>query len=336
MCRIATGLVLLMLTAPAAAQVTAATSPATPSLKRSIAVSSDLVRIGDLIDNPGASARVPIFRAPDLGQTGSVPAARVVEAVRAHGIPAVETRGISEVAVTRLSRVITAKELEGRIASALTGHSGVGDPKNISVVFEHEPRPIHLDPSPAADLQATRVLYDPRSGRFDITFELPGAARRVPLRFFGTAVETVEAMVLTRALNRGDVIKTSDVVVERRPKADSREAATSLSQTLGLSPRRQLRAGEVLRLSDLMRPDLVQRNEAVTLIYEVPGLVLTVRGKAVESGAQGDTIAVVNLQSKRTVQGTVTAPGQVTMAAAMPRRPPINTSQLQPPGDEPR
>jgi flagellar basal body P-ring formation protein FlgA len=63
-----------------------------------------------------------------------------------------------------------------------------------------------------------------------------------------------------------------------------------------------------------MKPDLVLRNEAVTLIYEAPGLMLTIRGKALESGAEGDLVNVLNIQSKRTVQGTVSGPGQVTMA----------------------
>src|SRR5690349_15487831 len=59
---------------PSAASPSAAL-PATPALKRDVTVSSELVRIGDLIENAGTSARVPIFRAPDLGQTGSVSAA---------------------------------------------------------------------------------------------------------------------------------------------------------------------------------------------------------------------------------------------------------------------
>src|SRR5690348_6632842 len=105
---------------PAAAQVTgalpqaalpAATTPAaaTPVLKRDVTVSSELVRIGDLVENAGTSARVPIFRAPDLGETGTVSAARVIEALRQHGFTIVETRGVSDVAVTRLSRVIGVK-----------------------------------------------------------------------------------------------------------------------------------------------------------------------------------------------------------------------------------
>ena len=62
----------------------------------------------------------------------------------------------------------------------------------------------------------------------------------------------------------------------------------------------------------------MQRNEAVTITYEVPGIMLTVRGKALEAGAVGDVVGVLNIQSNRTVQATVIGPGRVTIAAARP------------------
>jgi flagella basal body P-ring formation protein FlgA len=55
----------------------------------------------------------------------------------------------------------------------------------------------------------------------------------------------------------------------------------------------------------------------VTIIYEVPGIGLSARGKAIESGAEGDVVNVLNLQSKRTVQGTVTGPGRVTISGIL-------------------
>src|SRR5258708_20133535 len=76
------------------------------------------------------------------------------------------------------------------------------------------------------------------------------------------------------------------------------------------------RNGQALRTEDLIKPQIVQRNEAVTIYYEVPGIMLTVRGKAVEAGAMGDVVGVLNIQSNRTVQATVIGPGRVTIAAA--------------------
>ena len=334
-----TAVLLSMLATPAAAQINGAIPPATPALKREVTVSNELVRIGDLVDNAGVSARVPIFRAPDLGQTGTVSAARILEAVRPHGLPIVVTAGISEVAVTRASRLIAVKDIESRIANALAGQSGLGQAKDLAVTIEGDARPVHLEPSINAELQATRVLYDPRSSRFDITFDVPGsrAARRLSLRYVGTIVTMVEAAVLTRSLGHGDVVKASDLAIGRRPKAEiPTDAVSSIDNAVGLAARRPLRTGEALSAADLVKPDLVQRNETVTLVYQAPGLLITVRAKALDSGAQGDTVSVLNVRSKRTVQGTVTGPAEVTITA-----PPRATAQLdvptssQPEGEPP-
>jgi len=325
----ATVVFLSTLATPAATQITGAIPPAAPALRREVTVSSELVRIGDLVDNAGVSARVPIFRAPDLGQTGTVSAARILEAVRPHGLPVVLTGGISEVAVTRASRVISLKDIESRIADVLAGQSGLGPAKSLAVTIDRDARPVYLEPTANAELQATRVSYDPRSNRFDVTFDVPGsrAARRVSLRYVGTIVTMADVAVLTRALNSGDVVKASDVAMARRPKAETpNDVLGSVVDAVGLATRRQLRPGEALSAADLVKPELVQRNEAVTLIYQAPGLLLTVRAKALDSGAKGDTVSVLNVQSKRTVQGTVTGPGEVTIAP-----PPRPTAQLDVP-----
>ena len=82
-----------------------------------------------------------------------------------------------------------------------------------------------------------------------------------------------------------------------------------------------------------MKPALVQRDESVTLMYEVPGVRLTVRGKAGEPGAEGDVISVLNEQSKRTVQGVVVGPGRVvisTIGAAAGRQYPAEPRTVEP------
>ena len=80
-----------------------------------------------------------------------------------------------------------------------------------------------------------------------------------------------------------------------------------------------MQPGRALRMTDLMKPEIIQRNETVTIIYEMTGITLTVRGKAAEGGAEGDTISVLNEQSKRTVQGVIAGPGRVVIAPRGPR-----------------
>ena len=50
-------------------------------------------------------------------------------------------------------------------------------------------------------------------------------------------------------------------------------------------------------------------------MFRSSGLYLTVRGKAQDSGTEGDVVNVMNLQSKRSVAGVVTGRGEVTVSA---------------------
>lgn len=317
---------LLFATSLLAAGVTAALAQsrddvAAPVLRASIDVASDVVRIGDVVDNAGPAAQIAIYRAPDLGTTGSIATAQVLSALRAHQVIGVDTKNLKAISVTRLARMLEPKDIELQVARALERRSGLGDAANLSLTFDRDVQTVMLDVSSSGALQPVSARYDARSGRFDVSFEIANDAGSAPakLRFTGSAVETVEAAVLARGIERNEVIKSSDVVIERRPKAEVGSDVAGRDGAVGMQARRQLRAGQALRVADLAKPDLVTRDQNVTLIYESSGLYLTIRGKALEGGSDGDVVNVLNLQSKRTVSGIVVGRGQVSVAIAAPR-----------------
>src|SRR3977135_2404192 len=133
---------LLLAAAPAAR---AALPSSTPTLKRAANVTSDIVRIGDLIDNAGAAADTPIFRSPDVGTTGSVPVQKVLDAIRLHHIYLVDTGSLSTVEVTRTGRSIEASEIEARIASTFAGRYGLGEAKNLTVTLDRPAQPVTIE-----------------------------------------------------------------------------------------------------------------------------------------------------------------------------------------------
>ncbi len=294
------------------AQVASA-SAALPTLKRAVTVSGDIVRIGDLIENAGTDADRAIFRSPDVGTTGSVSVQQVLDAIEPYHIYLVNTAGLTAVEVTRAGRTIDFADLETRIAQAFAGRYGLGEAKNLSVTLDVMPRPTIVEASVTSDLVLTNAALNPMSGRFEVAFEVPGSAIiRKPLRFTGSVIETVEVAVATHALAAGAIVRESDLAVERRPKQKvGSDALGTPHEAIGLAVRSAVRRGAPLRRTDLMKPQLVHRDDNVTLVYEVPGILLTTRGKALESGAEGDVINVLNVQSKRTVQGTVTGPNRV-------------------------
>src|SRR5580704_5583282 len=180
-----------------------------PVLRASINVTSDVVRIGDVIDNAGSAAQIAIYRAPDLGTTGSLPTAQVLAALQAHQVIGVDTRDIKAITVTRLSRTLESKDVELQVAHALEHRGGLGDAANLSLTFDRDVGDLQLEVTTTGSLQPTSAKFEPRSGRFDISFEVGDDAGTAPtkLRFTGTAIETVEAAVVTRDVERNEVLK---------------------------------------------------------------------------------------------------------------------------------
>lgn len=321
----------IALSVAASAQLASSFGAERPRLKPEAQVTGDLVRVGDLVEHAGIIADVPIFRAPDLGATGTVSAQAVAEAVRVHALVGLDTGGLQEVAVTRASRTFAPKDIEDCVAQALASQYGLGASTEIAVSFDDTLRPLHVEPNADGEPQVARINYDAHNGRFQATVDIPtGPSTHSPLRLSGRANATVEVVVLARTIERGALLKDADVALERRPRAQiGKDTITDRAQAVGLAARTNLEPGRPLRTAQLMKPELVKRNEQVTLVYEVPGILLTVRGKALESGAEGDVVSVLNEQSKRTLQGVVFGPGQVVISSA-PARLAANASVNQP------
>jgi len=304
--------VILIATALANAQETR------PALRAEATVTGGVVRIGDLVDNAGIVANVAVFRAPALGETGNVPVAQVLDALRAHSLVGLDAGSLTHVSVTRASRAIPPQEIEALLTGALAKEHNLGDAKDISLSFDRSLRTIHVDPSFTEPAQLAQLRYDARSGRFDAVIEIAGIAANA--RLFGTAFATAEVVTLTRSLARGEAIKASDIAVQRVPRARlTGDTITDPEQAIGLAPRASAAADRPLRNAELMKPEIVQRGEHVTISYQVPGVALSVRGKATEGGALGDSIDVVNVQSNRTLRGIVTGRGEISVISMRPR-----------------
>lgn len=290
---------------------------ARPALRDAVTVNGPVVRIGDLVEHAGEKAGIAVFRSPDPGMSGLVPADAIVEALRAQGVIAVDTRDIAEVRVTRPSNAITADHLKERIAAALAQRGGLGEADDLTIRFDGEIAPLEIDPARRDDLRLARASFNPQTARFEANFiYAPKDAPAQRLRYTGTAQELVGVAVLNRSLERGAVVRADDLTVERRPRNEVSAEYVSLAQAAGKALKRAMRAGQPLRDSDLSRPLMVQRGESVIIIYRTSGIYLTIRGKAEESGALGDVVAITNLQSKRTMQGVVSGPGEISVSPA--------------------
>lgn len=308
--------------------VAASAQSAPPALKAEVTVDGDLVRIGDIMDNAGALASQPIFRAPELGGSGTIQVHRVMEALRAHGILVFDTRNLTEVLVSRASRSVTLSDLGRAIAEAAAKRYEIANASDLSVTFDPHMRALQVEPNVSEAPRIVSIVVDQRNNRFDAIVDMPGSItlRRNPVRMTGTLIETVEVVTLARPITRGETIRETDLITERLPRADVvTDALTKPEHVVNQAARRALRTNQTLRAADLMKPQIIARDDAVTIVFRSKAITLTLRGKAMGNGAEGETISVLNPHSKRIVQATVTAPGVVTINEAAA----LNTASIQ-------
>lgn len=286
-------------------------------LRGDVTAKGDVLTLGDLVENaPASFAARPLFRAPALGATGTIQTARIVEAMAKLDLAQLETGGRAQVTVQRAARRVGASEIEAALKRALSTGQGL-DPTLLSIRLDGE-APTLLAP---ADLDgqasALDVTYDPRSRRVAGLIVL--GERQASLRVSGQAIEMREVAVLTRSLNRGEAITATDVAMERRARDGlPNDAQASGSASVGQVAQRTLSAGAVLRAGDTAPPDLVQRSEAVTIVFETSGVSLSLIGIANESGRLGAVVSVTNATSKKVLQATVTGPGRVSVGPTRP------------------
>jgi flagella basal body P-ring formation protein FlgA len=169
--------------------------------------------------------------------------------------------------------------------------------------------PAGLDPELVT---VTAVNYDAPTGRFGARMKLV-TGRTLTVQ--GKVEAGADVPVLNRALRVGDIVSPDDVVYMRVAESRlARGTITDAAALIGMSAKRQLRAGLALRDVDFAKPLIVRKGDTVTMVFRAEGIELTARGKAMSNGGRGDTVAVVNVQSLKQVDAVVTGTGAVSVS----------------------
>lgn len=210
---------------------------------------------------------------------------------------------------TAATRIIGEREISRRIADMVKQRNG-GRP--VEIHFHGMGNEIEVPASTAA-FQVEDFSYDSRSGRFYGTVASTAASIKVSGR--AQAVEAIP--VLKSRVAAGHVITRNDVEWLQVPA--NRYGAGFIDRfddLIGQTPRRALAAGMPIRSADIGKPEAIGKNSLVTMVVQAPGLTITTTGRAMESGSIGDVVQVMNLQSKRTIQATVTGMNLVQVITA--------------------
>ena len=287
-------------------------------LRPAVTVSGDTVTLGDLFDDAGKASDVVVASAPQPGYRSEISISRISLAARRNGIEWRNDAGLSHIVVARSGIAVPEDEVSAAVAAAIASQStGLPSASQLQVDFTNGAAGVQVADNAEISVNVEQIAFNRRNGSFTALLRAPAGDMLAPVqRVTGRAYPVSEVPVLTRDMRPGDVVRHGDIDWVRVPSNRiGQNVITSLDQLLGMSPRYQARAGEPLRLSDMVPPVLVEKGAQVDMLLTSGALTLIARGRALESGAIGDIINVLNTRSNRTLRGVVDGPNSIRIDA---------------------
>ena len=117
-----------------------------------------------------------------------------------------------------------------------------------------------------------------------------------------------DSVVATRTIRAQSVVQADDLTLVA---AAIPNALGNLADAVGQEARISIYAGRPILAADLGPPAVVDRNQIVPLAYQSGALAILTEGRALTRGGVGDVIRVMNLASRSTVLGRISANGAV-------------------------
>lgn len=282
------------------------------TVQRTAVVTGPTITLGDLARLEGSAAALADL---DLGPAPSASAPRrlegatILQRLQEAGMDASATRYVipASVRVERTSQEVSVEEIRTAILNIASDALPAGETiRDLEVAG-----PVRIPAGAYEARVSTAANGRPGRRRFDVQLVHEGAVlANVPVTARTDARGPV--VVTKQPVPRGAVLTPNDVAVEQRSQRDvPDDAVTAPEQAIGMETKVALAAAAPLPRTALTAPVVVKKGDLVTMIVETPVMRLSVAGQALEAGAVGSGIKVMNRASKQTVAGKVIEHGVV-------------------------
>ena len=280
-------------------------------LRQNVIVDNHLIHLGDLFKGTGNKSTIAVAYAPEPGKKAFFDANWLYRVAHGHGLKWRPMSMKQNVQVNRKTITIEHDEIKDYIFAALIDKGA--DPE-MTLKLSNRFIQLHMSSGSEATIQVTNAIYDQRTKRFSAYVSTPGSKA---IRVTGRMQKMLNIPVLNRRILKNELIKAEDIIWVKSPsKRVQKDIILHPDNLIGKSPKRGLRAGALIRSSEVQRPILVVKGSLVTMVLKTPLMVLTSQGRAIDPGANGDVIRITNTQSKKVVQAVVTAAGVASITPA--------------------
>ena len=117
------------------------------------------------------------------------------------------------------------------------------------------------------------------------------------------------AVKATRNLRAGSILRASDILFEG---GTPEEIAAAKESFFGKEIKRTVYASRPIFVEDTGNPTVVKRNDIIAIEFTKGALVISTDGRALDPGAVGDTIRIMNLKSRVILSAVITGDNKAT------------------------
>ncbi len=218
-----------------------------------------------------------------------------------------------EVVIRRASNDITRFDIEAVLAQKMQSETAG---TRFKMSLDNQSAGFHVAKGAVKTLKIESFSYDPAAGTFRATVAATANGEEQTVTGHYCAIERIP--VLNTPLNAGDVITRADISYVDMLSTDvSSSMITSPASLIGRTPRFGLPAMRPVATNAVKMPIIIKRGELVTMVLSSPLMHLTAMGRAMQSGAVGDAINVMNPSSKQIIAAVVTGPQTVSVQSPL-------------------
>lgn len=283
---------------------------ATP--KAESVVTRDRITLGDVFDGVTANHDYYLAPAPAVGKTTVLNAHDLTRISNAFSLGWRPEDGPSQVVVRRVARETSAVSVEPAVKQALAEKM---NGQKFEIELYERTAAFTVPEKADKTLTVEDVSYDAAQGTFSAVVSvraLPGAPKEVKGRLY----PLVSVPVLKTTHQPGDIISKDDIdMIDLRQANVLPSMLMDADKLAGRTPRRGLLAMKPVSAGDVQAPRLIKKGDLVTMELDTGVIRLTAKGKAMDDGAEGEAVRIMNTNSKQIIDAIVT--GAQTVAVRM-------------------
>jgi len=279
-------------------------------IKENSIITDNTIKLGDIFYGLTRDENRILGNAPQPGKDMVLNARTLLRIAKALDLPWRPSSNADQVVLRRDATIISYSQIKETLYTALYDEGIYGD-YEISIPARYQK--IILPANEPAKISVTNINIGSNRNVFEITLAAPSAQNPIQqIKVKGQIHQVIHVPVLSNNIENGRMIRPSDIkIITIKEKNFSKGIIVDANKLIGMTAKRMLIAGRPIKEAEVIAPQMVERGQIVTLSLNKGTMNISTQVKALENGAKGDVIRVVNLSSNKSLQAIVTGNNQV-------------------------